>query len=97
MGVVVKDPFAQLELLATAGPAEVKTRWRELCRIHHPDRGGNAVTFHELRQAYQQAMALAQAPKPCQPCNGTGKQAVARGFASLQLSCPACGGTGVLS
>lgn len=93
----MKDPFVALNLPATALPAEVKTRWRELCRVHHPDRGGNAVEFHELRQAYQQALALAAAPKACQPCQGTGKTAVARGFASLQLSCPACGGTGVLS
>lgn len=93
----MKDPFAFLGLPTTATSAEVKARWRELCRLHHPDRGGNAVEFHELRQAYQQATALALAPKACQPCGGTGKTGVARGFASLQLSCPACGGTGVLS
>lgn len=93
----MKDPFAFLGLSTAATPAEVKARWRELCRVHHPDRGGNAVEFHELRQAYQQATALALAPKACQPCQGTGKVGRARGFASLQLSCPACGGTGVLS
>jgi hypothetical protein len=29
----------------------IETRFRELARVHHPDRGGNAEKFHEIVQA----------------------------------------------
>ncbi len=91
------DPFQLLALPATATPAEVKARWRALCRTHHPDMGGDGAVFHQLRQAYERAYEVASAPKPCQACAGTGKRTVARGFTSVQLPCGDCLGDGVVS
>lgn len=32
---------------------EVKKAWRGLCRIHHPDRGGDEEEFHRVTHAYK--------------------------------------------
>lgn len=37
---------------------EVKKNFRELAKQHHPDKGGDAVKFEELNQAYQEASLL---------------------------------------
>lgn len=86
--------FATLGLPETATPDEVKAKWRELCMIHHPDRGGNAVEFNEIRKAYKVAMEEASAPKACPQCNGTGKTKQSHGWSSIELPCQACGGSG---
>lgn len=86
--------FATLGLPETATPEEVKAKWRELCMIHHPDRGGNAVEFNEIRRAYKQAMEEVLAPKPCTSCSGSGRVTHSYGFNSVDLPCPSCGGSG---
>jgi DnaJ family protein A protein 2 len=86
--------FATLGLPDTATPAEVKKKWRELCMIHHPDRGGNAVEFNGIRQAYTIAYEEASKPKACPQCTGTGKTSHAYGFNSVDLPCQLCGGSG---
>jgi DnaJ-class molecular chaperone len=86
--------FATLGLPETATPDEVKAKWRGLCMIHHPDRGGNPVEFDEIRRAYKQAHAEASEPKPCLVCNGKGKVTHAHGFSSIELDCPTCAGSG---
>lgn len=86
--------FAAMGLPDTATPEEVKAKWRELCMIHHPDRGGNAVEFNTIRKAYKQAFAEASEPKACPQCLGTGKTKQTYGFSSIELPCQACGGTG---
>jgi len=35
------DPYSVLDVRRDASPAEIKRRWRELAREHHPDRAGN--------------------------------------------------------
>ncbi len=40
--------------------AEIKTRYRDLCRKHHPDLGGDTATMQELNSAYDQACKTAQ-------------------------------------
>lgn len=87
--------FATLGLPVTATPEEVKAKWRELCMIHHPDRGGNPVEFDEVRQAYKKAFAEASAPKPCTMCNGSTTVMQTSGWSSITMPCPNCGGTGV--
>lgn len=52
MGVGMSKAFEKLGLPDTATPDEVKAKWRELCMIHHPDRGGNPVEFDEVRRAF---------------------------------------------
>lgn len=86
--------FEKLGLLATATPDEVKAKWRELCVIHHPDRGGNPVEFDEIRRAYKAAYAEASEPKPCPQCQGSGKVKQSHGFSSIDMPCASCGGSG---
>ena len=83
-----------LGLPDTATPDEIKARWRELCMIHHPDRGGNPCDFNEIRKAYKIAMEEASAPKPCGSCGGSGKVKHSHGFNSIDMPCPMCGGSG---
>jgi len=92
----VSKAFATLGLPETATPDEVKAKWRQLCMIHHPDRGGNSCEFDELRRAYKQAHAEASEPKLCPVCNGAGKTKVAHGFSSIDMPCTSCVGSGHL-
>ena len=86
--------FATLGLPDTATPDEVKAKWRELCMIHHPDRGGNEVEFSTIRKAYKAAMEEASQPKACPQCLGTGKTKQTYGFSSIERPCASCGGVG---
>jgi hypothetical protein len=43
---------------ATAG--QVKAAYRDEAKELHPDRGGDAAKFHELQEAYEQALKLAR-------------------------------------
>lgn len=86
--------FATLGLPDTASPDEVRAKWRELCMIHHPDRGGNAVDFNTIRKAYKEAMEEAMIPKSCGACNGSGKVAQVSGWSSINITCLVCGGLG---
>jgi len=86
--------FMTLELPDTSTPEEVRKKWRKLCMIHHPDRGGNPVVFNTIHRAYIQAYKEASQPKTCPQCLGTGKIIQTSGFNSIQLSCPSCEGTG---
>ena len=87
--------FALLGLADTATPEEVKARWRELASTHHPDRGGDAAEFNRYRQAYNEALAEASAPKPCETCGGSGKVMAGRGFSAIKVVCPTCQGDGL--
>ena len=86
--------FQTLGLPDTATPDEVKAKWRELCMVHHPDRGGNPVEFDEIRRAYKIAHAEASEPKVCNGCQGSGKTRVSHGFSSVEVTCHYCSGTG---
>lgn len=47
-----RDPFRVLSLPYDAGPDSVRRAFRRLARQTHPDRGGSAGAFHEVRAAY---------------------------------------------
>jgi DnaJ-class molecular chaperone len=85
-----------LGLPPTATVDEIKTRWRELASVHHPDHGGDAATFHAMRQAYAVALKLAGEPVRCPECNGLGKTTVVHGFGSVKMTCQMCHGQGEL-
>ena len=36
-----------------AEPSEIKRAYRELSKIHHPDKGGDAMTFDNIVKAYK--------------------------------------------
>lgn len=40
--------------------AEIKSRYRDLCRTHHPDLGGDTRTMQDLNAAYDAACKAAQ-------------------------------------
>lgn len=61
-GAEVEDdgPLDVLGLAPGATPAEIKARYRELSKIHHPDvPGGDAAEFRRLNAAYEAACAAA--------------------------------------
>lgn len=52
-----KDPFAVLGLSRSATKSEVKTRYRELARRHHPDSAsGSGETMEQVNKAYNMLM-----------------------------------------
>ena len=81
--------FDLLELPTDAEPEEIRTRWRELARTNHPDRGGDVTVFQELSQAYDRALAFAT-ERPCPSCLGLGKVRVVSGFTSVEVACSLC-------
>lgn len=86
--------FATLGIPDTSTPDEVRAKWRELCMIHHPDRGGNSVEFDLIRKAYKAAMEEASKPKACAVCNGVGKIIQTAGWSSIEMPCRVCEGSG---
>ena len=86
--------FTDLGLTPQATPDEVKAAWRSLAATHHPDRGGQAAEFSRLRQAYQAALAEAEAPKPCSQCGGKGRVQQVYAWSSIELQCSRCLGSG---
>jgi DnaJ-class molecular chaperone len=92
------DALIQLGLPTDATKDEVKQAWRRLAKLHHPDAGGDATTFHQLRLAYETAYRLAPTerdPTPCPDCRGRGKVQEPQGFRTVTRLCKTCRGSGV--
>ena len=47
------DPKKILGVDEDSSPAEIRIAYRRLARKHHPDIGGNAVDFKQVREAYE--------------------------------------------
>lgn len=47
------DPYKILSLELEADPAEIRRKYHELSKLHHPDKGGDAQTFDEIVKAYK--------------------------------------------
>ena len=47
------DPFKVLGLKRSASDEDIKTKYRELILIHHPDKGGDHHEFIRIQQAYE--------------------------------------------
>lgn len=54
---VPTEAFATLQLESTATLDEVKTKYRELSFIHHPDKGGKQDEFIKLTEAKNKCLA----------------------------------------
>lgn len=52
----VPCPFRRLDLPATASRDDVKNRYHELAKIHHPDVGGDEERFKSINEAYQDCL-----------------------------------------
>lgn len=53
MSAIFIDHYAALEIPRTAAGEDVRRAFRRLARVHHPDRGGEALRFHEIYTAYR--------------------------------------------
>ncbi len=52
--------YRLLSLQAGVSLAEVRTRYRELAKLYHPDAGGSHAEFLALQLAYKQVMEYLQ-------------------------------------
>jgi DnaJ-domain-containing protein 1 len=52
------DCFAVLGLSLSATLDQIKARNRELAKVHHPDRGGDAAEFNRINAAYEMACGV---------------------------------------
>ena len=50
---VVPDPYEVLGIEPGASEDEIRAAWRKACRRSHPDLGGTAEAFREVRDAYK--------------------------------------------
>jgi DnaJ-class molecular chaperone len=92
--VNITESYKLLGLPETATPDELKAKYRELTKQHHPDMaGGNAVQFQAVQNAYKKVVDHMRAAN-CEDCRGRGKVLRARGFSSMHETCKACGGSG---
>jgi DnaJ-class molecular chaperone len=79
-------PLEILGLPKTASHADIKTAFRRLAAQHHPDRGGDAAKFNQIRKAYEQALR----PRKCPECQGRGHIRVKEGATTRKVPCPTC-------
>ncbi|KAJ1458880.1 hypothetical protein M885DRAFT_436346 [Pelagophyceae sp. CCMP2097] len=47
------DPYQVLQLQRDCEDSSIRKSYRDLSRMHHPDKGGDASKFMELASAYQ--------------------------------------------
>lgn len=55
----VRAPHEILDIPFDAHPTEIKTAYRKLARLHHPDKGGDASRFEEIARAYRSLLSSA--------------------------------------
>lgn len=90
----MSNAFEVLGLPPSASLDAVKDKYRRLSMIHHPDRGGDAETFSRLNKAYKEAIVIAQEPRQCAACSGSGKTIQSFGFNTVTINCRFCAGSG---
>ena len=74
------DPYAILQISHQATPAEVKSAYRTIARLYHPDKGGNPEMFRILTQAYETIMSrIGPAPSMESIMNRESPEIVQRG------------------
>lgn len=47
--------------------ADIERRWRELVKVHHPDKGGSSEEFIRLKEVYERLRI-----RKCVSCGGSG-------------------------
>ncbi|CAL1167235.1 unnamed protein product [Cladocopium goreaui] len=77
--LAARDPWAVLELTPGASRDDVKKAFREKIRKAHPDAGGTAKEFKEVREAYQAALNEAGTGTTSGP-GSTGPKGSTRGW-----------------
>jgi len=91
------DAFEVLGVDKSATCEKLRARWRALASEHHPDRGGDAGKFAEMRRAYDAAHQVATTRESwCQSCHGRGFKQIRKGFYSARTPCEECDGMGTV-
>lgn len=76
----------------SASVKSVKQAWHAHALRLHPDQGGTDVeAFNAMRLCY---IKILDAVSRCPRCEGSGHVNQQNGFATLQVKCPLCYGTG---
>ena len=85
------DPFDALGLAPGASAEEIRSRFRELALVHHPDRGGDARVMAGLLLAYRAALGAKGAedapslPRPPRRGRGDARARRERDVASFTI------------
>ncbi len=58
-----QEPYRVLQVAADASDELVREKYRELARVHHPDRGGSAEEMQRLNDAYERVVQQRQGRK----------------------------------
>ena len=85
---------------------ELHTAYRKACKAAHPDAGGSATDFHDVKAAYDLLKHVQTGPqtiprfrRDCPTCGGHGTIVLTSGrlgSGGLRKRCPACNGEGLL-
>lgn len=67
---------------------EIKKRWKELCRKHHPDLGGDRKEFDRITHAYQMLTDPDYRQQEIMREMRTGKKSNAKGDLNLRIQVP---------
>lgn len=51
--IIARDLYEVLEVAEDADLAAIKSKYRRLSVVNHPDKGGSTETFNEIREAYE--------------------------------------------
>jgi len=101
-----KTYYEILNLPPVAEESEIKTAYRELSRLHHPDMGGDPAVFAKILRAYETLRdpgsraaydtILMFTMDPCSRCVGLGVTYKQHGFLNRTKElCSVCGGRGL--
>lgn len=89
------NPYDVLDISPSATLVELKEKYRDLVKQHHPDCGGQVEDFMLIRRAYAVIIELRSQPQPCERCNGSGQVALkGSSFTDVGAVCPKCFGVG---
>lgn len=100
------NPWLVLGVHRDTPQEELKTKYRDLMREHHPDVGGTQDRAAEITTAYKilstptllksHLDVLSVLGTPCTTCGGKGYSYKQRGFTDrITKPCTACGGRGL--
>ena len=107
MGYVNMNPWKVLGVHRATPTEEVKLRYRDLMRIHHPDVGGTQQQAADITEAYNILVkpallkshvdTLTVLGTPCPKCGGKGYSYKQKGLTQrVTTPCDCCGGRGLL-
>lgn len=100
-----KSYYEILGIPPSADVEEIKAAFRNLSMQHHPDQGGDADKFLEVRDAYKILSEVKSRRNydallnltwdRCEGCSGNGVRFKQKGFTNrIRITCASCSGRG---